>query len=200
MTQHLALLLLAPAMLSADFVVKDPRSCSDVDAARPIEFSESPLRLSIPGDAACQGHDDRGGTVRAWKFPHQFQRLAAAKLWKVTVEKGNGDRDSFVLPVNSVVGIFFQEMGPDGKWKAYRGTARNPIALTQPSIVFTIARQVWKANTKQQFLIWDVLTGDASTSGAQMRAESVWIWQGVSATPRKLDLATGRSRISFQSE
>lgn len=212
MTRPFVLALLSASLLPADFVVRDPKACPDVDAARPIEFSESPLRLSLPGDAACQGQNERGGTVRSiWRYPHQFQRVAAAKVWKVIVEKGDGDRNTFVLPANSVVGVFFHQLAADGTWKPYRGTSRNPIALTQPSIVFTLERQIQKGegSGKEQFLIWDVLTGDApaesdgavkSSSGSELRAESIWIWQGLNPIPKKLNLATGKAKITFQSE
>lgn len=203
-------LLLSTALLSADFIVKDPKACPDADAARAIEFSESPLKLSIPGDAACQGHDGKGGTVRVWRYPHQYQRLAASKLWKVIVEKGDGDRNSYVLPANSVVGVFFHQLTADGSWKAYRGTSKNPISLTQPSIVFTLEKNTMKGEggLKQQFLIWDVLTGDApasdgamsSSSGVELRAESVWIWQGLNPLPKKLNLGTGKAKLVFQAE
>ncbi len=210
MTKLVSSLLLFAALLPADFIVKDPKACPEVDAARPIEFSESPLRLAIPGDAACQGHDEKGGTVRSWKFPHQYQRLAAPKVWRVTVEKGDGDRNTYVLPANSVVGIFFHQLAADGTWKPYRGTSKNPIALTQPAIVFTLEKNTMKGEggLKQQFLIWDVLTGDApasdgamsSPSGVELRAESVWIWQGLNPIPKKLKLATRTAKIVFQSE
>ena len=214
MTKFPALLtLLLPAALlsAADFVVKDPKACPEADAMRAIEFSESPLKLSMPGDAACQGHDDKGGIVRVWKFPHRFQRLAAPKLWKVVVEKGDGDRSTYVLPANSVVGIFFHQKGADGEWKAYRGTSKNPISLTQPSMVFTLEKQTMKGEggLKQQFLVWDVLTGDApsatdgsisSSSGVELRADTIWIWQGLNPIPKKLNLATGKAKVTFQSE
>ena len=211
MNRLLALFLLAAALLPADFVVKDPKACPEIDAARALEFSESPLKLSIPGDPACQGHDEKGGTVRVWKFPHQYQRLAAPKIWKVMVEKGDGDRSTFVLPANSVVGIYYEQMGADGKWKAYRGSSKNPIALTQPAIVFTLSKQTQKGTggLKQQFLVWDVLTGDApsaadgaisTAAGVELRAESVWVWQGLNPLPKKVALGTGKARISLQSE
>ncbi len=211
MIKFTAAVLLLATTLPADFIVKDPKACPDTDSARPLEFSESPLKLSIPGDASCQGHDEKGGTVRVWRFPHQFQRLAAPKVWKVIVEKGDGDRSTYVLPANSVVGLFFHQLAADGKWKPYRGTSKNPIALTQPAIVFTLEKQTQKGEggLKQQFLIWDVLTGDApalsdgamsSRAGIQLRAESVWIWQGLNPIPKKHDLATGKAKIVFQAE
>jgi hypothetical protein len=204
-------LLLSAALLFADFVVKDPKTCPEADAARPIEFSESPLKLSIPGDAACQGQDETGGMVRVWKFPHQFQRLAAPKAWKVTVDNGDGGGGTYVLPVNSVIGLFFHQLAADGKWKPYRGTSKNPIALTQPAIVFTLEKQTQKGGggLKQQFLIWDILTGDApnaavgalsSPAGGELRVDSVWIWQGLNPVPKKLTLATGKAKLVFQSE
>jgi len=211
MAKLTSLLILSAALLCADFIVKDPKACPEADAARPIEFSESPLKLSIPGDAACHGQDPTGGTVRVWKFPHQFQRLAAPKTWKVTVEKGDGDRNTYVLPANSVVGVFFHQLAADGKWKPYRGTSKNPIALTQPAIVFTLEKQTQKGEggLKQQFLIWDVLTGDAPTvadgaisspAGVELRVDSVWIWQGLNPIPKKLTAATGKAKILFQAE
>ena len=210
MTNLSSLLLLSAVWLPADFIVKDPKACPEADAARAIEFSESPLKLSIPGDAACQGHDGKGGTVRVWRYPHQYQRLAAPKVWKVIVEKGDGDRNSYVLPANSVVGVFFHQLAADGSWKAYRGTSKNPISLTQPSIVFTLEKNTRKGEggLKQQFLIWDVLTGDApaadgalsSSSGVELRAHSVWIWQGLNPIPKKLNLGTGKAKLVFQAE
>jgi hypothetical protein len=206
------ILFASAALLSAEFIVKDAKACPEVDAARPLEFSESPLKLAIPGDAACQGHDEKGGNVRIWRFPHQYQRLAAPKVWKVVVEKGDGDRNSYVLPANSVVGIFFQQMDAEGKWKGYRGSSKNPIALTQPAIVFTLEKNTMKGEggLKQQYLIWDVLTGDApgmgeggtvsTPAGGELRAESVWIWQGLNPIPKKLALGTGKAKIVFQSE
>lgn len=211
MTKCIPLLFAAAAMLPADFVVKDPKACSDVDAARPLELSESPLKLSIPGEAPCQGNDEKGGTLRIWRYPHQFQRLAAPRLWKVIVEKGDGDRTTYILPVNSVIGVFFEQKTASGEWKAYRGTSKNPIALTQPSIAFTLEKQSLKGEggLKQQFLIWSVFTGDAptgvegainSSTGVELRAESVWIWQGLNPIPKKHTLGTGKAKILLQSE
>ncbi len=211
MTKLPLFLLLFAALLPADFVVKDPKACPEIDAARSIELSESPLKLSLPGHESCQGHDEKGGTVRVWRYPHQYQRLAAPKTWKVVVEKGDGDRTTYVLPANSVIGVFFEQMGADGKWKGYRGTSKNPIALTQPSIVFNLSKQTQRGEggLKQQFLVWDVLTGDAPSatdgaisapSGVEVRAGSVWVWQGLNPIPKKISLGTAKAKITFQSE
>ena len=210
MTKFTSAVLISAALLQADFLVKDPQACPEADAARPIELSEAPFKLAIPGHATCQGHNDKDGRVRVWRYPHEFQRLAAPKVWKVIVEKGDGDRNTFVLPVNSVVGVFFQQAAGDGKWKPYRGSSKNPIALTQPSIVFTLTRQTWKGagGLKQQFLAWEVLTGDApepngsmaSPAGVELRADSVWIWQGLNPIPKKLGLSTGKAKIIFEAE
>lgn len=208
----LALFVCSLSLHAADVFVKNPQSCPAADAERAIDFSESPLRLFIPGVADCQGNDPKGSGLRVWRYPHHFQRLAAAKVWKVLVERGDGDRSSYILPANSVIGIFYHQLGEDGKWKPYRGSSKNPIAFTQPSIALNLekATQRAAAGLKQQFLVWNVLTADApegaegninpAKATGQLRVDSIWIWQGLNPLPKKLDIATGKARVSFQAE
>lgn len=209
-----ALTLAAVWQLSADFIVKDPKSCAETGSAQPLSFEEAPLRLTL-GDAGagpCQAYDEKGGTVRVWKYPHQYQRMAAAKTWKIVIEKGDGDRNTYVLPANSVIGVFLQTQ-VDGKWKTYRGPrTRNPIALTQPAIVFNLDKMTDRGagGLKQEFLAWDVMTVDAlpgagggaisMPAGGEFRAESVWVWQGLNPIPKKVKLETGKAKLSFVAE
>ena len=211
--RKLTLLALASCCsLLADFIVKDPKSCGESGAAQALTFEEGPLRLALGGSPDCTAYDDRGGTVRVWKYPHQYQRLAAAKTWKIVIEKGDGDRSTYVLPANSVVGVFLETQA-DGKWKPYRGPrTRNPIALTQPAIVFNLDKMNERGagGLKQEFLVWDVMTVDALPgagggevslpAGAEFRAASVWVWQGLNPIPKKVKLETGKAKITFAAE
>lgn len=211
-----ALLLAAAASLSAEFIIKDPKACAEAGSGQPIVFEESPMRLAL-GDAAaaaepCHAYDEKGGTVRVWKYPHQYQRLAAAKVWKIVIEKGDGDRTTLVLPANSVIGIFLEQQ-IDGKWKTYRGPrSNNPIALTQPAIVFNLDKMTSRGSggLKQEFLVWEAMTVDSLPgpaggavslpAGAEFRAASVWVWQGINPIPKKHKLETGKAKITFTVE
>jgi hypothetical protein len=215
----LALCAASAASLSADFIIKDPKACAEAGAAQPITLEESPLRVALGGSnddasGACAAHDEKGGILRVWKFPHQYQRMAGTKAWKIVIEKGDGDRATHALPVNSVVGVFFQQKGADGKWKAWRGpSSKNPIALTQPPVAFNLDKVTSQGagGLKQQFLVWDVLTVDALADtakggtmklpeGADIRAESVWVWQGLNPIPKKVKLETGKAKLSILAE
>lgn len=200
--------------LFGDFIIKDPKACAEAGSAQPIVFEEAPAAsVALGGGAGCVGHDDKGGTVRVWKYPHQYQRMAAAKTWKIVIEKGDGDRSTYVLPANSVVGVFFEQKAADGKWKAWRGPAtRNPLALTQPPAVFNLDKVTSRGTggLKQEYLVWDVMlvdalaeaTGGAMTmpAGAEIRAASVWVWQGLNPLAKKVTLGTGKAKLSLLAE
>lgn len=217
--RRLSTLLLLTGCISihADLIVKDPKSCPEAAGAQQLTLEEGPLRISLGdggGSPACLAHDDKGETLRVWKYPHQYQRMASPKTWKIAVEKGDGDRNTYVLPANSVVGVFLQQRsGTDGKWKVYRGqSTSNPIALTQPAIAFNLDKKTDRGagGLKQQFLVWDVLltdtldgTGGGNVSlpaGSEIRIESVWIWQGLNPLPKKLKIETGKAKISIVAE
>lgn len=220
LTRNLPVLFLAAAAafpaapLFADFIIKDPKACAEADSAQPVVFEEAPaVSVALGGGAGCVGHDDKGGTVRLWKYPHQYQRMAAAKTWKIVIEKGDGDRSTYVLPANSVVGVFFEQKAADGKWRVWRGPAtRNPLALTQPPVVFNLDKVTSRGTggLKQEYLIWDVMLVDALAdagggamtmpAGVQIRASSVWVWQGLNPIPKKVPLETGKAKLSFLAE
>jgi hypothetical protein len=198
----------------AQVIIADPKLCAEADMAKPIVVEESPLRIGFHADATCLIRDDRGKTLRVWKYPHHYQRLSASKKWKVTVETGNGSAVSHDLPYNSVIGVTLERKDGD-KWKNYRGRSSNP---TQPAIVFTVrkANETRPGGLKQEHVVWDMMTVDAleldksqkekpglypAAGGKEsLRIDEVWVWQGLNPIPKKINARTLATKVRFSTE
>ncbi|MFN7921738.1 MAG: hypothetical protein U0Q16_16680 [Bryobacteraceae bacterium] len=197
-------------------LIGDPALCPAADHAAPIVVTDAPVSVAFHADGSCLATDDKGGTLRVWKYGTLNQRLAAPNKWKITIEKGDGDRNSFPMPLNSVVGIVLQEKDSAGKWKTYRGSSKNPIALTQPALSFTLRKAtLTRQSLKEEFMVWeaystDPLSGDKSTKdkpaaysaaqGLELRIAEVLVWQGLNPIPKKLTVATGKGIVTIQPE
>lgn len=211
----IAILTLTGSICAAQVIVGDPKSCAEADQAGPISIEDGPVRVSFTGGERCSGLNDKGKTLRVWSYRNQYQRVAAPKTWKISIEKGDGDRVTYVLPHNSVVGLTIEQPATGDKWKTYRGSSKNPIAVTQPAIALTLrkAKDTKAGGLKEEFLVWDVLTvdpldGAAGKPGAfpvpaganALRIEEVWVWQGLNPIPKKVNIRTGKGRVTFQPE
>ncbi|MDX1979115.1 MAG: hypothetical protein SFV51_02515 [Bryobacteraceae bacterium] len=214
MLKSFTLLAIAGA-LQAQVIIAEPAACTEADRAKTISIADGPLKVDFQADARCLLYNGKGRTLRVWNYPHHYQRLAAVK-WKVAIDTGDGREKSYDLPGNSVIGLALeQETG--GKWKLYRGSSRNPISLAQPALVMTVrkADETKKGGLKQQHFVWDLMSVDAlgldvskpaaaaypTPKDAQgLRIKEVWLWQGLNPIPKKLKVATGKGKITLQSE
>lgn len=204
-------LLAAAATLTAQVIVADPKQCGESNLDTTFSIEESPVKVNLNANSSCMGSSDRGSTIRVWKYKNRYQRLAAAtKDWKVSIDKGDGAPVTHKVPHNSIIGLFLYQKAADGKWKAYRGSSKNPIALTQPTILLTLrkADETKPGGLKQEHLVWDAMTIDAldnavypKPEGAEeLRIEQVWVWQGLNPIPKKINLGTSKGKLTFQTE
>jgi len=201
---------------SGQLIVVQPDLCPEPAQATEIVVEESPVRLALNADPSCLAHTDKGKTVRVWKYPHHYQRIAAAKEWKIVVEKGNGDRVTYNLPHQSVIGLTLEIPDKNNKWKNYRGSSKNPIALTQPVITFNLRKssETKTGGLKQEYLVWDVLTVDplgedpavkdkareypVPAGATGLRIDEVWVWQGLNPIPKKIRFGSAKGKVTFQ--
>lgn len=199
----------APAQL----VVLQPEFCPEAEKDRPMSMQDGPVSIQLGVSSKCMAANPNGKTVRIWKYPQQYQRIAAPKNWKIQIDNGAGRTVGYDLPHNSVIGVTLEQPDKGGKWKNYRGSSRNPIALTQPVVLFTVRKQgETKKGLKQEHLVWDVVTIDPLSdpegkgiypipSGeADLRIDEVWVWQGLNPIPKKIRFGTGKGRIAFTTE
>lgn len=207
------LLFAASMAANAQLVVLQPEYCPDVDKDKPMAMEDGPVRISLGVSAKCMASNSKGKTVRIWKYPQQYQRLASPKNWKIAVDNGAGKTSTYDLPHNSVIGVTLEQPDKGDKWKNYRGSSRNPIALTQPVVLFTVRKQdETRKGLKQEHLVWDVTTidslSDPETRGAyplpsgvtDLRIDEVWVWQGLNPIPKKIRFGTGKGRIIFSAQ
>lgn len=212
-------LLLSVSAASAQNQVQlaDPGTCNEGSKSALIEIADGPVRVSPGTDSSCLAFIEKGGSLRIWKYGSRYQRLAAAKTWKVIVKKGDGDQNSYVLPHNSVIGIVLEYKNAKGEWKNYTGSSKNPISKTQPAILLTVRKATEKAQgLKKEHLTWDIFTVDAlgldrsrkdaagkfplPEGSSDLRIDEVWVWQGLNPIAKKLDLSTGKGSLEFQAE
>ncbi|MCS7027084.1 MAG: hypothetical protein NZV14_19995 [Bryobacteraceae bacterium] len=210
-----ALALVLPLLRApAQVIILQPEYCPDAEKAKPISVQEGPFRLSLGTSSKCLAASPKGRTLRIWKYPHHYQRLAAPQRWKIELDNGAGKTASYDLPNQSVIGITLEYPDRDNKWKNYRGSSKNPIALTQPVVTFTVRKQdeTKTGGLKQEHLVWDVLTIDPitepETRGAyplpsgvsQLRIDEVWVWQGLNPIPKKMRYGTGKGKVVFRTD
>lgn len=194
----------------------DPKLCAEADHAKPIVIEDAPVRVSFHADGSCLATNDKGGTLRVWKYGTLNQRLASPAKWKIVIEKGEGAPVSYPMPVNSVVGVVLQQKDAAGKWKTYRGSSKNPMALTQPAIALTMRKAtLTKQGLKEEFMVWETFSTDplaadksakdkpaaySAAQGLELRIDEVWVWQGLNPIPKKLNVGTGKGKIAIQPE
>lgn len=211
------LLFVSAAMAQNQVQLADPATCNEASKAAPLEITDGPVRVSPGTDSSCLAVVEKGGTLRIWKYGRRYQRLAAANTWKVIVQKGDGDQNSYVLPHNSVIGIVLEHKNAKGEWKNYTGSSKNPISKTQPSILLTVRKATGKAaGLKKEHLTWDIFTVDAldldhsrkdaagkfplPEGSSELRINEVWVWQGLNPIAKKLNVSTGKASVKFQAE
>lgn len=205
---------LAASLAPAQLMVLQPELCPEADKGKPMSIEEGPMRLALGATSKCMAANPKGKTIRIWKYPQQYQRLASPQQWKINLDNGGGKTASYDLPHNSVIGITLEHPDKGDKWKNYRGPSKNPIALTQPVITFTVRKQdeTKKGGLKQEHLVWDIVTidplTDPETKGAyplpagitDLRIDEVWVWQGLNPIPKKMRFGTGKGKVTFTAQ
>lgn len=212
------LLSLFAMILPAQVLVMNPKQCTEAGLASPIMLEEPPLKVHFHAEPDCIATNDKGTLIRVWKYTHRYQRLAAPKPWKVVVDKGDGNPATYPMPHNSIIGVFLHQKDSAGKWKAYRGNSKNPIALTQPPVLFTIrkASETGSGGLKTEYLVWDVMSVDPlgvdmskkdsaaafpmPAEASDLRVEQIWVWQGLNPIAKKINAGSAKAKITIQPE